>query len=102
MNTPQHLKQSDNEEWIAKYRAALDATLMQQSRALRFRAALNHFYRVVASYAGKLVDEWMSAQWLTASAELNPQFPARQELTPLRKDQAFAEREAVVEKARAS
>jgi hypothetical protein len=99
MNASHHLQQSNNEEWIAKYRAALDAALIQQSRTLRLRAALNHFSRVVASYLGQLVDEWMSAQWLTASSQLNPEFPARQGPTPLQKDQAFAERKGVVKKA---
>jgi hypothetical protein len=99
MNAPQHPQQSNNEEWIAKYRAALDATPIHRSHTRRFRAALNDFFRAVAYYLGKLADEWMSAQWLTASAELNPEFPARRELPPLRKDQALVERKGAVRKA---
>jgi hypothetical protein len=98
MNAPHDLQQS-NEEWIAKYRAALDATLSQQSRMLRFRAALSHFCGVVASHLGKLAGEWMSEQWFTASAKLNPESPAKQKTTSMRKNQAFAERKGAVRKA---
>jgi hypothetical protein len=60
------------EAWIVKYRAALNAAAMQQSRAVRLRAALSQACSIVVLRIGRMIETWMYAQSFVANPTLQP------------------------------
>lgn len=77
---------SIEEEWIVKYRAALDAAPIERSWATRVREVLIHACSVVLSYTVKLVDKWIQWQSSMMNPTLQPQLTTTQRFRiPLRR-----------------
>jgi hypothetical protein len=56
-----HSENAD-EVWIAKYRAALKDTPVQQSRFMRVHAVLNNARNIVSSHIGGILHRWTQTQ----------------------------------------
>jgi len=77
---------SIEEEWIVKYRAALDAAPIERSLATRLRAALIHTCGIVRSYTVKVVDKWIHWQSSMMNPSLQPELTTTQRFRiPLRR-----------------
>ena len=64
----------NGEEWITKYRAALDAAVIEHTRSARYRAALEDFLRLAVSTVQKTAQRWVRAvlaRARTAQSRLN-------------------------------
>jgi hypothetical protein len=73
MNTLQTREKTFDEEWIVKYRAALNAAPIHEPRAVRFRAALDSAYSNIVSSIGRIVDVWSHEPVEKATAALEPE-----------------------------
>jgi len=62
MNIHQPPTRDMEEEWIVKYRAALNAAPIEQSCVERVRAALTNVCSLVVSYSATVVDKWIDWQ----------------------------------------
>jgi hypothetical protein len=56
------------EEWIVKYRAAIDADLRPRTRTSRFLAALDRAGRNIVSKIARFVNDWIPAHTIPAKA----------------------------------
>jgi hypothetical protein len=64
---PSKLKDAP-EEWIVKYRAAIDADLRPRTRTPRFLAALDRAGRNIVSKIARFVNDWIPAHTIPAKA----------------------------------
>jgi hypothetical protein len=64
---PSKLKDAP-EEWIVKYRAAIDADLRPRTRTSRFLAALDRAGRNIVSKIARFVNDWIPAHTIPAKA----------------------------------
>jgi len=86
METHRALARQVEEEWIAKYRAALDAAPVLQSRIVKLRAALDRAYNLFVSSLGTILNNLTRKQPLRPAAALAPAVkPIRAFPTPTRK-----------------
>ncbi|HKH98948.1 MAG TPA: hypothetical protein VJ999_07560 [Candidatus Sulfotelmatobacter sp.] len=58
MNIQQAPAGITDEEWIAKYRAAIDAVPIEQSRWVKLRALLDDACRVVFANVTRAINKW--------------------------------------------
>jgi hypothetical protein len=68
---------SIEEEWILKYRAALQAIPVEQPHAVRFHVVWNRTYSQVASKVARVMDKCLNL-WLGSRRELRPRPVVRQ------------------------
>jgi hypothetical protein len=86
MNTHKTPTTNVEEEWIVKYRAALDAAPIEQSLATRLRAVLIHACSIVLSYTVKVVDKRIHWQSSMMNPALQPELTTTQRFRiPLRR-----------------
>lgn len=86
MNTQKTPTTTIEEEWIVKYRAALDAAPIERSWATRVHAVLIHGCGFALSYTVKVVDKWIHWQSTMMSPALQPELTTTQRFRiPLRR-----------------
>lgn len=89
------------EEWIAKYRAALQAAPIENSRFAKFRATLARACCIVVASAGRIVDTLSPTQVLRPSATRQPGVAAIRtfQTSPRKQSLALANDEGVPKRA---
>ena len=80
MNTSRTPARDVEEEWIVKYRAALNAAPIAQSRATRLFATLTHACSVLHSLTVRAVDAWLRWQSSAMNPSLQPKLISSQRL----------------------
>jgi hypothetical protein len=68
MNNQQSKVKDAPEDWIVKYRAAVAAEPMPQTRTSRLLAVLDDTYRTIVSTVARFVDDWIRAQTIPVNA----------------------------------
>jgi hypothetical protein len=74
MNTCKTPTTNIEEEWIVKYRAALNAAPIKRSHAARLRATWSHACSIMLSYSVKVIDKWIRWQSTVLNPTLQPEF----------------------------
>jgi hypothetical protein len=86
MNTCKTPTTNIEEEWIVKYRAALNAAPIKRSHAARLRATWSHACSIMLSYSVKVIDKWIRWQSTVMSPTLQPELTTTQRFRiPLRR-----------------
>ena len=101
MDVHQTQANSTEEEWIAKYRAALQAAPFENSRFARFRAALARARCTAVASAGRIMDTLNPTQPLRPEATVQPGVAAirKFQTSPRKQSLALAKDEGVTKRA---
>lgn len=86
MSTCQPPTRDIEEDWIVKYRAALNAAPIEQSLATRLRAALTYAWSLALAHTVTVVNKWSHWQSFLTNPTLQPKLTANERLRiPFRK-----------------
>jgi len=91
MDDGQSNAQNIEDQWIVKYRAALQAVSARKSRGERLRGAFHKAYQSVVTGAGRMVKKFVGAARPKSKTKLKPQLagsrtgqiPWRKSMPPL-------------------